>query len=220
MAYDPRERAGGAPAPKGTKSGMILAFALIILMLMSLMGVIILSSTQTELKISSNSKLGREAFNSADSCARLATLMTIVLLNPKDESVSSMLRSPGTPSPRFPLTIEMQPKFNAADLHAEATNFDYTQRYLDTGLGSATAEPHIIFKMNDRVIATAVVNIDTETPIFDGGSLGTGEPHESGDGPSMQVGIVVSVTGRTTTGINVTGDEPTSVVTIMYRNFI
>jgi hypothetical protein len=70
------------------------------------------------------------------------------------------------------------------------------------------------------VVASAVVNLETHNIITDGASLGTGEPHESGDGPSMQVGIIVSVTGRTNSEIAASTDEPASVVTIMYRNYV
>ena len=205
---------------KGSRSGMILAFALVILLLMSLMGLIILSNTQTELKISGNSRLGREAFSSADSCARIATFLTLVLVKPKEETIADVLTSPtGTP-PRFPLEIETQPKFTYSSLLTEATNFDYTKRYDETGIGSASSDPHIIFSMNGRVVATAVVNIETHNIIDAGASLGTVEPHESGDGPSIQLGIIVLVTGRTNSGAALGSDEPASVVTIMYRNFM
>jgi hypothetical protein len=215
--------------PKGTKSGMVLVFTLVVLLLMSLMGVVILTNAQTELKITGNTRLGREAFNSADSCARIATLMSIVLLNPKNEDVGAIYANNtlNNSDTKFPLKIEPTARFTSKSLIEEATNFDYTSRYKETGIGSSAAEdPHIIFKVKDRdtgverVVATAVISLETHNILSSGASLGTGEPHESGDGPSVQVGIIVSVTGRTNTLYSSTGDEPASIVTIMYRNFL
>ena len=99
--------APGAAAPRGLRSGMILAFALVILLLMSLMGVVILTSSQTELKITGNTRLGREAFNSADSCARIATFLTLVLVKPKNETIDDLIKDPpASGGPRYPLKIE------------------------------------------------------------------------------------------------------------------
>jgi hypothetical protein len=197
---------------------MILAFALVILLLMSLMGIIILSSTQTELKITSNSRLGRDAFNSADSCARIATYLTLVKLQNKSASWRDVLTTLPDPSPRFPLEVEATSRFDD-DLEMGINNFDYAARYLQTGLGSEPADPHLIFKINGKTVATAVVSLETKNLIPPGASIDGGEPHDSSGGSSLEVGIIVSVTGRTPT-VTASGDEPASVVTLMYRHKI
>jgi hypothetical protein len=225
-------------APSGMKSGMILAFALVVLLMMSLMGVIILSNTQTELKITGNTRLGREAFASADSCARIATFLTLVLIKPKDSAnIANVITHPGSPAPKYPLNVKLTGRFDYVKLLNEATNFNYTDRYVQTGLDKQGSHfidfdfedpdavpPHIIFTIGsgaaERVIATAVVNLETHNILTDGAPLGTSEPYESGDGQQIQLGIIVSVTGRSNTPLQMATDEPASVVTIMYRDFM
>ncbi|MDR2354532.1 MAG: hypothetical protein LBF22_15525 [Deltaproteobacteria bacterium] len=207
------------------KKGMVLAFAIVILVLMSLMAVIILSNTRTELNITGNNRVSREAFNVADSCARLATLMTVVLLRSGPEEITDVLRSLPSPSPKYPFDIIISPRFNIFDLQNEATNFKYTDRYLETGFGSPLGtmkEPHLIFKTSDgREFAKAVVNLETYETIPVGTSLGTGDPSDSSGGSRLQVGVVVSVTGKTILPPSGPLDEePNSVVTIMYRNYL
>jgi hypothetical protein len=52
--------------------------------------------------------------------------------------------------------------------------------------------------------------------------LGTGDPNDSSGGPKLQVGLVVSVTATTSesssTAMN--PEDPTSIITIMYRNYM
>jgi hypothetical protein len=203
---------------------MILAFALVILLLMSLMGVIVLANARTELNITGNTRVGREAFNSADTCARIATLLTLVLLNPRTDDINDVFQPVPATSPAFPIEVDMQPRFNLDDLMAEATNYKYADRYLEAGVGAplgGTKEPHIIFRMNGREIARAVVNLETYNLIPEGMGIGTGDPNDSASGPKLQVGVVVSVSGKTHQSIAATGaDDPSSVVTIMYRNYI
>ncbi|MDR1041665.1 MAG: hypothetical protein LBR80_16185 [Deltaproteobacteria bacterium] len=218
----------------GVKSGLVLAFALGILVLMAIMGVVILSNTRTELNITANNRLGREAFNSADATARMATFLTLALLNPRTDDINDVITSGASlsPSPRYPLYVCLEPKFNLEDLLDDATNFDYTKRYIETGASSKKAEPHIKFKLgpcgsnSSREVANAVVNLETYNLIPDGMGLGTGDPNDSASGPRLQVGVIVSVNAKTTESMstnpsvtNVT-NEPNSIVTIMYRNYM
>jgi hypothetical protein len=208
---------------KKSRSGMILAFAVVILVLMSLMGIVILSNTSTGLSITSNAKQTREAFHSADSCARLVTLLTLALLDPRTSDINDIFAHSTPSGANAPLDISLQPKFNVADLISSGVNnFDFTKRYLETGAGAGAMDPHVIFSVNGRQIAQAVVNLETYSLIPEGMGLGTGDPFDSSGGPKLQVGLVVSVTARTnessTTAAN--PEDPTSIVTIMYRNYI
>ncbi|MDR1315207.1 MAG: hypothetical protein LBQ12_16340 [Deltaproteobacteria bacterium] len=213
---------------KGAKDGLILAFALGILVLMALMGIVILSNTRTEMNITANNRLGREAFNSADATARMATFLTLALLNPRTDNIEDVITSGTTisPAPRYPVYVCLQPKFNLEDLIDEATNFDYVKRYSETGAGSSTASPHIVFKLgpcdnsNSREVANAVVNLETYNLIPDGMGLGTGDPNDSSSGPRLQVGVVVSVNAKTNEAVHMGADDPNSIITIMYRNYM
>jgi hypothetical protein len=203
------------------KSGMILAFALVILVLMSLMGIIIMSNTRTELSITGNTRLSREAFNTADACARISTFLTLVLLNQRTETLEEVF-STYTPANDFLMEIKPQTKFNLEQLLDEATNFDYKQRYLETGAGAEAPAPHIIFEQNGQEVANAVVNLEDYILIPEGMGLGTADAYDSSGGPKLQMGLVVSVTARTEHPVPTAAnqDEPSSIVTIMYRNYI
>jgi hypothetical protein len=206
------------------KSGMVLAFTLFVLVLISLMGVVILSNTRTELSVTGNTRMGRDAFNSADNCARLATFLTLALLNPRTSNINDVISDPPGDTPAHSMAIQLVPAmFTQERLLNDATNFDYTQRYLDTGAGTTAPNPHIIFNVNGREVARAVVNLETYNLIPAGMGLGTGDPNDSTSGPKLQLGLVVSVSSRTTdpsftTELN--PEEPNSLVTIMYRNYL
>jgi hypothetical protein len=203
---------------------MVLAFTLVVMVLISLMGIVILSNTKTELSVTGNTRMGRDAFNSADNCARLATFLTLALLNPRTSNINDVISAPPGTTPAHAMGIQLVPgMFTQDKLLNEATNFDYTQRYLDTGAGPMAPNPHIIFSVNDREVARAVVNLETYNLMPAGTGLGTGDPSDSTSGPKLQLGVVVSVTSRTTdnslpTGLN--PEEPNSIVTIMYRNYL
>jgi hypothetical protein len=216
-----------AATPAGSRSGLVLAFALAILVLMSLMGIIILSNTRTELNITGNSRLGREAFNSADATARMATFLTLVLMSPKTENINDVITNvPTSPAPLYPIHVCMQPKFNLEDLISDATNFDFTRRYMETGAGDGSTDPHIIFKLgpcnssSSRELANAVVNLETFNLIPDGMGLGTGDPNDTSGGPKLQVGVVVSVNAKTFENVTAGADDPNSIITVMYRNYM
>jgi hypothetical protein len=208
----------------GRKNGMVLAFTLLVMILISLMGIVILANTRTELSITGNTRMGRDAFNSADNCARLATFLTLALLNPRTSDITDVISAAPGNTPAHAMGIRLVPGMFTQDrLISDATNFDYTQRYLDTGAGPKDPNPHIIFSVNDREVAKAVVNLETYNLIPAGMGLGTGDPSDSTSGPKLQLGVVVSVTSRTTDSSMPTGsnpEEPNSIVTIMYRNYL
>jgi hypothetical protein len=195
---------------------------------MSLMGIVILSNTRTELSITGNNRLGREAFNSADATARMATFLTLALLNPRTEDVSDVITSGSVPTspqaPRYPVAVCPKSNFKLETLVTEATNYNFTNRYLDTGAGEAAANPHIEFKLGDcstgRPIANAVVNLETYNLLPEGMSLATGDPNDSSGGPRLLVGVIVSVKAETSMDVAAGADSPNSLVTIMYRNYM
>ncbi|MDR2613048.1 MAG: hypothetical protein LBG06_09590 [Deltaproteobacteria bacterium] len=218
------------PAPaKGARSGLILAFALGILLLMSLMGIVILSNTRTELSIAGNNRLGREAFNSADATARTAVYLTLELMSLKDvNALKSDVITSGSalsPAPRYPIAICPQSNFTYNGLLAAAADPDpdFTKRYLNTGAGEGTPNPHIEFRSGDctgRVLANAVVAIDTSDPIAVGGTTGTTDAYDTGGGNLQpQVGVVVSVNAKPNMEVGADAEEPSSLITIMYRTF-
>ncbi|MDR1036124.1 MAG: hypothetical protein LBT40_06025 [Deltaproteobacteria bacterium] len=212
----------------GAKSGLILAFALGVLVLMALMGIVILSNTRTEMNITANSRLGRESFNSADAMARVATFLTLAMLNQVGHNIDDVITSSTaslSPPPRYPLYVCLKSKFNYEDITHEATNYDYVKRYTETGAGSLAADPHITFELGPcgsgaRVIATAVVNLDTTDIISSGMSLSTGDPNDSSGGQKTQVGIVISVNAKTYEAASRGADDPNSIITVMYRSYM
>ncbi|MDR1080444.1 MAG: hypothetical protein LBQ79_05680 [Deltaproteobacteria bacterium] len=216
---------------KGAKEGLVLAFALGVLILMALMGIVILSNTRTEMNITANSRLGRESFSSADAMARVAVLLTLAMLNQVGSDVSNVITSETaslSPSPRYPIYVCLNTaEFTYKKLTEAATNYDFKQRYTDTGAGADTPNPHITFKTgpcsnaSSRVVANAVVNLDTTALIGDGASLGTGDPAESaGGGGKLQVGVIVSVNAKTYEPARMGADDPNSIITIMYRSYM
>ncbi|MDR3155252.1 MAG: hypothetical protein LBW85_13540 [Deltaproteobacteria bacterium] len=214
-------------APAGNRSGLILAFALCILVLMSLMGIVILSNTRTELSITGNTRMGREAFNSADAAARMAIYLTRELVMSRSDDFSAIITSDTIPSPapRYRIYVCPQMDFTFENLTSQATNFDYTERYLDTGAGEGAPNPHIVFQQapcgsaNPMVVANAVVNLEDYDLISAGTTIGGGDGG-GGSAPQYKVGIVVSVNARTNESVENGTDSPHSLITIMYRNFL
>jgi hypothetical protein len=198
------------------RDGMILAFTFAVLILMSLMGVIILSNTRTELSISGNNRVNREAFNAADTAARVTVLMGRILLHPElGVNLNAILRE--STDPKYPIEIEINgTRMTLAALESDAANptYDYANRYVETiGTDPAAAEPHLVFKINDRVVATAVLVLESDNPVAAGMSL------EQGGG--VQVTIVSTVRGVPVVDIATPDDiEPQSIITTMYRDYL
>ena len=222
------------------RPGMVLAFTLIILTLMSLMGVTILLSSRTELSISGNASLSRSALASADTAARIATLIGLVLL--KGGSLDDLVLAPAS-SLAYPLKVETS--LVESDLEWDETG-DFTQRYLRAG-GVGVADV-VLKTKNDQIVATAAISLVTTDPPADGGgslppqvvvpgsgsSLGGGDQYDYGGGEGgggLPVVLMVSVSGRAipmnSESADKRGDffggqddEPRSIITILYREII
>jgi hypothetical protein len=206
---------------KNGKKGMVLAFTLAILVLMSLMGIIILSNTKTELSVSGNHRMNREAFNAADTAARISLLMGRIVLHPELGDNPGDIIRPST-APENPIIIEVNNSnttpLNLSALQSAAKDPDSTflNRYINT-LGTdpdpSAPKPHIIFKVGDRVVATAVVSLVSENPVNAGMSLGSGG--------AVEVTLVTTIRGAPFADIS--GPEfmePQSIITTMYRDHI
>ena len=209
--------------PRGFRPGMVLAFTLIILTLMSLMGVTILLNARTELSISSNTSLGRNAFASADTAVQIATLVGRILLHPELGPPDQVLASGTAAGLRFPLNVEI----NIDELKRDDSSQYFQLRYIRAGSWEGRASeselrlddgvvlygdpvdgvdvaPHIVFKTKvdgrDMTVATAALSLDHEASIGGtggsvGGGLGVGG-YDGGSGAGISVVLAVSVNGR------------------------
>jgi hypothetical protein len=205
------------------QSGMILAFALVVLVLISLMGVIILANTQSELRLSGITRQGRDTFNVADSTAQVSMLMGRILLHPELGSPETILNAePTGSSPKYKLTVEVSDSFNLAELKQQADDYNFVKRYLQVGLGgdSASFAPHLVFSVGDKKVANALLSLDLVNFIPGGASLGSGDNYDSSGGPSRVVTLIITVNGRTMSGADSSFEEPGTVITSMFREII
>jgi hypothetical protein len=118
--------------------------------------------------------------------------------------------------------VEIKPRFTLENLIVAASKFDVTKRYMESGAVPEKADPHLVFKIDGKEVANAIVNLETYDIIPEGMGLGTGDPNDSSGAQRLQIGIVVTVMARAN-DMEFSGpsaEKPTSVVTIMYRNFI
>ncbi|MDR3037712.1 MAG: hypothetical protein LBV21_00195 [Candidatus Adiutrix sp.] len=229
------------PAPRG----LVLAFTLIILLLMSLMGLAILLNSRTELAIAGNTSIGRDAFNTADSAARLATLLGRLVLHPELGPPDRVLAAAagGSGGPAFPLTVKISPQFDLGRLKEEAGDYSHTTRYIRAGgwvgrgqAGGRDYEPHLIFTAPDsgrtKTVATAALGLDLTDPSSAGLSLSGGDAYDQSGGGSLEVHMAVSVNARATgrpapaasdQAAAFDGgalDEPRSIITILFREIM
>ncbi|MDR0549995.1 MAG: hypothetical protein LBI10_11390 [Deltaproteobacteria bacterium] len=199
-----------------------MVFVIIVMMLTSLMGLIIMVNTRSEVTTSGHHRRGLEAFNSADSAAKMANLFARILLHPVLGVPSDVLSAHG--SPQDPMTVEFNAdRFDMETLFDESEPFKFTKRYLETGvsLSPSSLDPHIVFKVDDEVVATAVVNLDTTNAIASGYSLNAIDLYDKSGGPSVPVDMVVTVRGNT----SVSSDEsdlitPQSLITTIMREIL
>ncbi|MDR2947061.1 MAG: pilus assembly PilX N-terminal domain-containing protein [Candidatus Adiutrix sp.] len=232
--------------------GMILMMTLVILLLMSLMGMAILSNTRTEMTISANTAGGRDAFTRADTAARIATLMARLAVHEHELGSPSKVMSGGPLEIDFnmPGYVNHNPNlapFDMATLLSESAEvFDYQRRYLATAnrVDAATAAdqpkllPHMVFRQDGKVVATARVSLDYNESIdaSGGGSLGTRNYGDDGGGTQVRAVLAVTVHGRPPSDDDnygaytgtadpdeeemVINDVPHSIITTMFREML
>lgn len=211
-----------ASAARGAHpEGMILALALVLMILVSLMGALILTSARTEVSISGLNRIGREAFNAADSSARIATLLGRILLHPELGPPRQVLSDQA--GPKFPLTVEINDhRFNLGALQEESAVFNYNRRYeeaiaYDQG---AFPEPHLVFKVQNKVVATAVLSLESDSPLGAGASTGVGDSYDTGGGNALAVNLIVTVNGSPATSSQEGAGDPHSIITAIFREYM
>lgn len=153
-------------------TGMILAFSLLVLLLVSLMGLAIISNTKTELNISSNTTSGRDTFIHTDAASQITTFFGHCVLASAD--LGSVFDNDNSDSP---MTMDISDNFNSSWLvdtfyndQQEPDATPVTRRYLQVGTNiegrDPNLAPHIIFKTKgkdsnpDRIFATSALAVD------------------------------------------------------------
>ena len=203
--------------------GMILAFTLLLLFLVSMMGVYVLTSASTEVSISGHNRVGREAFNAADASARISVLLGRILLHPELGPPEDVLTTGTGPALRFEVEIN-EDRFSLSQLQSEASKFDFTARYSQALSLSDDPDkrPHLIFKVDDKVVSSTVMSLESFNPVDPGSSLSASDAYDGGGGSNVRVNLVVTVNGASasTSFESDAGYEPRSVITSIYREYM
>jgi hypothetical protein len=198
--------------------GMVLAYTLVILVLIAMMGTVLISSSSTELSISGNNRLGREAFNIADTSERIATLMARIIVHPELGPPTDALTSSTDPTKPFVVEIDST-RFTLANLQEESAHFDFLERYLEAIHDDPLHPPHIVFKVNDKVVATAVITMEIKEPIANGFGLGVNDKYDFSSGSGVQLNLAVTITALPVSTDSGPGD-PRSIITSIYRELL
>lgn len=210
------------PARPGRhREGLILPFTMFVLVLVSLMGVVILANSRSEVRVTGSARVNRETFNSAESSAQVALLMARILVRPELGSPEAVLARGG--AARFPLTVDInRSRFNLSQIMADSNGRSHVDRYLETGWAhpGAARKPHLTFSLNNGEVAAAVVSVDTRMPIQAGSSLGVGDAYDSSATSPRHLIIIVSVRGRPQVHHGLPGQEPSSMITAMFREMM
>lgn len=220
--------------PKGT----VLIFTLVILLLVGLMGAAILLNTRTELNISHNTSVGRDAFSRADMTARIATLMGRVLLHPELGSAQALFSGADSSDDNTLIVQFNDTWFNTAAMKEEAMDdYDPVKRYVRASRfleGSSGDEfsadtPQLVFreKGSGKIVSTASISMDYGEAVQDGMSLDSGSFYDSSSGSTIRVVLTVTVSGHPpvagTSGNAYDGgssDLPHSVITTIFREIM
>ncbi len=214
--------------PKGT----VLIFTLAILALMSIMGMAIIMNTKTELSISRNSYMGREAFTRADTAVRVSIFVARLYMHPELGDPASVFS--GNSDDPLEVTIT-DDGFNLADeLFNIAETWDFRKRYIAAASRTDTGgdnKPHLIFRQHTSdgpsIVGTAALSIDHGETIRTGGSLGMSDRYDTSGGSSMEVILAATVNGRPPSDENAayeqeSGQAPSdsahSVITTLFRD--
>jgi hypothetical protein len=204
------------------RQGMILVFVIVVMLLSSLMGIIILTSARTELSTVSNQSRGQEAFGSADTAAMLSVLFSRVLLHPVLGPPDQLIQASGGLTSQT-LSIEFSDDEFRIDKMLEESPYSYDERYLEAGVSSGpnSGNPHISFKVNDKLVASSVISINAEKSAFLGFSRQAMDKYDQSGGPGQPIDMVVTVIGSPTSGQD-SNDQtrPQSIVNIIIRELL
>jgi Tfp pilus assembly protein PilX len=172
--------------------GMVLMFTLVIMLLMSLMGAAVMMNTRTELNISHNTYMGRDAFAKADATARIGVQLARALLYPGAGAPGDYVTTTGNGSL---FTVEIEPGFTLSELQELGENESIEkiqERYLRAG---AAETPHLTIKYGGQVVGTAAVSISSASSQAAGGSQGQ-HTYDGASGTTTKVYLIVSSDGR------------------------
>jgi hypothetical protein len=205
---------------KKAREGMILTFTMVFLVLIILMGIYVLTSSRTDLSISAHNRVGRQAFNVADSAVQIATLLSRILVHPELGDPADVLKL--TSGPKMPIKVEInEDRFTLIKLHEESTAFDYESRYLEViDYPNHTVEPHLLFKVGDKVVATAAVVLDQQDPVSDGFSVDASDPYDESSGTGAKISLTITVNGTPPDTSPDSLEEPHSIITAIYRELM
>lgn len=175
-------------------AGSVLIFTLGVLLLLGLMGMAIMTTTNSELKTTAQTRLGREAFSRADSMATIALQLarTIIVAETAgdfntiiDNSKSGTATSP--PGPVY--SVEVDPsianEMSFYQLGRVSSTDDIRERYLRATEADTSIDPTVTLLLDGNIIGTAHVATTTIIP--------AGGPQ---DGTLLFTYIVVSADGR------------------------
>ena len=230
------------PSLRYSRPGLVLAFTLVILILMSLIGMTMLLKAHSGLTISHNTNQHRNALASADTAARLATLIAKTLLRNGEVHKDDLPRLPEGDDLIFTLTMELMTGdapliLGDAEVKAE---LDPIERY--KWLVERGKNHHVTFKAKPKgqekeiIWATADFFLESESVSLGGGGsvIGGASLGQSGYGDQTssslpQKVLVITVIGLPLSGHSVsaaqktddfygiTDNEAKSVITILYR---
>ena len=185
---------------KSHPEGSILMLTLFILLMLSLLGVTLMSNTMTELQVSGNTIRGRDAFAKADSLSRLGILMgrNVLIAGAGNPGDVLKARSGGSPGDEF-YNVSIDPSLTFTNLKTlglnSATEKGIKDRYL---MATAATTPHMTMTLGTEVVATAALAIQEIDITPPGRSIGQSE-YGSDDGNFLEVHLIVSSNGRTVT---------------------
>lgn len=198
-AVDPRH-------PKG----MVLIFALGILAMLAILGLSIFLTTKTDLQVSTDTHVGRNAFSNADLTARTAVLLARSVVLPSGGATSDLLSAGGlTGRPPFSINMNNFTLSGFQQLEDQVTDDLVKERYLIMA-GTSGRKPHVevyskagrqkngvmIGNQVDVIIGTAAVAYG-HGRVTDPGSNEEGSYSGSNVGAfAIPVFIVISADGR------------------------
>jgi hypothetical protein len=200
--------------------GLILPFTLIVLVLLSLMGIIMLLNSKNEMVMIGQARSHLDTFNATESSAMVATFLSRILLHPELGQPKAALRESAG---KYPLNVLInESRFNVTKIMEDSQNQNFTDRYLETGWGrnDEDQKPHLSFKIGEREVSAAVINIDNGQVLPFGASLGVGDSYDSSAATAKHLTLVVTVRGINETNTVPTGLETNTLITTMYREII
>ena len=188
--------------------GSVLMLTLFILLMLSLMGIALMSNTITEVQVSNNTVRGRDAFTKADSLNRIGILMGRALLHEGSGDVADLIKSRSetyTPPDRPPYNVSIDSSFtfvNAQSLARESTEEEIKERYL---MATAANTPHLTMKYGLDVVGSAAVGLEKVRLNLPGASIGQ-DSYDTNDGTTIRVHIIVSSNGKVPVNAGAIGD--------------